>query len=267
MTALASLLVVLTFSFLITRLATVALSLTGLSGDLARLQAVSAFTGVGFTTTESERIVGHPVRRRILIVLMVLGNAGIVTAVASLILSFTGVREAEEGVWRVLWLAGGVALLWFVAVSRWIERVMDRAMRWALDRWTGLRAQDYVELLNLSGDYRVRELPVEPGEWVEGRPLHELRLFQEGITVLGIHRADGDYVGVPRGETEIEAGDRLVLYGRAEALADLDERRRGAEGNRAHEEGVREQSAERRRQGRRQDERRRDRERAESPRA
>lgn len=45
MTAIGSLLVVLTLSFLITRLATIALTLTGVSRDLARLQAVSAFTG------------------------------------------------------------------------------------------------------------------------------------------------------------------------------------------------------------------------------
>ena len=67
MTAIFSLLVVLTISFLITRLGTAALTLTGVSHELARLQAVSAFTGVGFTTTESELIVEHSVRRRILI--------------------------------------------------------------------------------------------------------------------------------------------------------------------------------------------------------
>lgn len=63
MTAIGSRLVVLTLSFLITRLATVALALTGVSADLARLQAVSAPTGVGFTTPESENIVSHPVGR------------------------------------------------------------------------------------------------------------------------------------------------------------------------------------------------------------
>ena len=52
MTAIASLFVVLTLSFLITRLATLALTLTGLSRDLARLQSVSAFTGVGYAVAD-----------------------------------------------------------------------------------------------------------------------------------------------------------------------------------------------------------------------
>ena len=249
MTAIASLLVILTFSFLVTRLATVALTLTGVSAELARLQAVSAFTGVGFTTSESENIVNHPVRRRILILLMIVGNAGIVTAVASLILSFAGVTRGE-GVTRLVWLALGVSALWIGATRDWTERGMDRVMRWALARWTRLRAVDFTELLGLSGRYRVRELAVEPGDWVEGRSLEELQLFDEGITVLGIHRAGGSYVGVPRGETEIAAGDRLVLYGGEDDIRELDARHRGSSGDEAHERAKREHTAERERQRR-----------------
>jgi len=55
------LLIILTLSILITRIATVALTLTGLSRDSARFQARSAFLGVGFTTIESESVVRHPV--------------------------------------------------------------------------------------------------------------------------------------------------------------------------------------------------------------
>ena len=256
MTAIVSLLVVLSFSFLITRLATVALTLTGLSAQLARLQSVSAFTGVGFTTGESEHLVNHPVRRRILILLMIVGNAGIVTAIASLILSFTGVQQAQEGFVRLLCLLGGVALLWMVATSRWLEVGMDRVIRWALSRWTRLQALDYAELLDLSGPYRVCELEVEENDWIEGRRLDQLRLMDEGMTVLGVHRRDGDYAGVPRGETEMEAGDRLILYGRADDLSELDERVRGAAGDEAHERGCREQSGERERQQRRWESRR-----------
>lgn len=259
MTAIASLLVVLTLSFLVTRLATVALMRTGVSRDLARLQAVSAFTGVGFTTGESERIVDHPVRRRILIGLMIFGNAGVVTAIASLILSFTGLQKAGEGLERALWLLAGIALLWIAARSPWVERGIDRIMSWAMGRFTRLRALDFVELLDLGGRYRVTELFVEPGDWVEGCDLEELDLFSEGISVLGIHRADGDYVGVPRGETPVEAGDRLVLYGREEKLAELDERDRGRAGDAAHARGQREQSEERDRQRQRDEARRRDR--------
>ena len=85
--AVVSLMVVLSFSLLVTRVATVALVHTGLSREAARFQARSAFTGVGYTTRESETIVDHPVRRRIVMWLMLIGNIGIVTAISSLLLS------------------------------------------------------------------------------------------------------------------------------------------------------------------------------------
>ena len=60
MIAVATLLVLLVAALLVTRVATVALRATGLSEEAAALQARSAFSGVGFTTEESEDIVRHP---------------------------------------------------------------------------------------------------------------------------------------------------------------------------------------------------------------
>jgi hypothetical protein len=211
---------------------------TGLSHELARLQALSALTGVGFTTSESERIVGHPVRRRILILMMLVGRGGFVTEASTLVLSFVGITTRAEGLLRGGWLAGGLLALWLVARSEWIEQHMLHMMGWALRRWTDLEAYDFVELLELAGGYRVRRIGVDPDDWVEGRSLDELRLFDEGITVLGIHRPDGSYLDVPRGETTIRAGDRLVLYGRDERLRELEDRRIGEAGSEAHFQAV-----------------------------
>jgi len=234
MTAILSLLVILTLSFLITRLASVAFALTGVSYPLAKLQAVSAFTGVGFTTSESEHIVDHPVRRRILIALMILGNAGIITAISSLVISVVSVREAERTLVMILVLVLGPILLWFVATSESVERHLSAAMRWALSRWPRLESLDYLSLLRLTGDFSVREIHVREGEWLEGKRLEECDLFQEGVLVLGIHRAGGEYVGAPRGGTRLRPHDRLVLYGRDEHLAELQDRVGGAEGDAAH---------------------------------
>ncbi len=79
-----TMLVVIIVGLIITRIATVALTYTGISRDFARFQARSAYSGVGFTTSESERIVRHPVRRRIVMILMLVGNAGIAAMVASM---------------------------------------------------------------------------------------------------------------------------------------------------------------------------------------
>ena len=74
-------LIVFTLSLVVIRIATVGLTLTGVSKDLAQFQALSAFTGSGFTTKESENIVNHPLRRRIAMHLMLLGHVGIVAVI------------------------------------------------------------------------------------------------------------------------------------------------------------------------------------------
>src|ERR687886_2691471 len=91
--AVVTVLVVLLASLLIARVGAVALTLTGMSREASRFQARSAFFGVGFTTAEAEAVVGHPVRRRIIMWLILLGNAGVVTTMGTLLISFAGGRD------------------------------------------------------------------------------------------------------------------------------------------------------------------------------
>ena len=53
--------------------------------------------------------------------------------------------------------------------------------------------------------------------------------------MLGIHRADGKYIGSPNGRTIIRLGDMLSVYGPSERLEELDIRKKGYEGDKAHE--------------------------------
>lgn len=236
-----TLLVALGLSLVITRLATIALSMTGLSEEEARFQARSAFTGTGFTTEEAEHVVNHPVRRRIVMLLMILRSAGLVTVVISLILSFVGPAGDFRKLYRVLWIVGGVVLLVGLSHSRWVDPLLQRAVRWSLKRWTRLNVVDYTSMLRLRGDYMVTQVSIGPDDWLADRPLRDCDLSQEGVTVLGVVRPDGEYVGGPTGETEIHDGDTLIVYGRSELLHELDRREKGPEGDRAHRQAVSEE--------------------------
>ncbi len=242
MVAIISLLIVLTLSILFTRIATVALSRTGLSAEAARFQARSAFTGVGFTTTESEKVVNHPVRRRVLMILMLLGNAGVVTAISSLILTFMDLDGSAEPVGvKLAVLITGLVILWAVATSKWVDLHISRIIRWALDRYTRLEVQDVMSLLHLAGGCRVSQINVHEGDWMADRKLSELGLPAEGILVLGITRKTGKYLTAPDGSTEILPNDHLILYGRSSAIDKLQTRKRDARGDRDHAEAVAEQ--------------------------
>lgn len=238
MIAIATLFVVVMLALLVTRIATVALMATGVPYDVARFQARSAMTGVGFTTSESESIVNHPIRRRIVLTLMLLGNAGLVTIMASVILSFAGTEGGSESLKRLGIILLGMVPIFLIARSDRFADVLGRVIGRSLQRWSDLDVRDMVHLMQLTRDYAISELQVQPGDWVADKPLVNLGLPDEGILVLGIQRADGSFVGAPRGGTVIHAYDMLVLYGRSSVLTDLDVRSADIDGDRAHDEAV-----------------------------
>ena len=113
-----SVIAILIFSILITRIASAALENTGLSGRSAKFQSRSAFTGCGFTTVESEKITQHPVRRQIILTLMLLGNAGIVTVIVTLLITFLHKDSSLAWYFNIAILAGGVITLWILSSSK-----------------------------------------------------------------------------------------------------------------------------------------------------
>ncbi|MFT5122106.1 MAG: hypothetical protein ACI9TH_002959 [Kiritimatiellia bacterium] len=229
-----SLLFVLFGLWLLNRIATIALVLTGLSLDSAEFQVRSALLGVGFTTSESELIVQHPVRRKIFLLLMLAGNTGIITAMVSLIITFMAIEQAPNLLHRLWWVVVGVAFLVYLARSRWVARHLSRIIKWALSRWTDIVVRDYESLMQLSEGYGISEMKCRSDEWVVDRTLGDLGLRREGVLVLGIFREKGSYVGAPKAHTRIGAGDTLILYGRTDMVSELSIRRKGLQGEREH---------------------------------
>jgi len=114
------LLLVILISALIIKIGTIALRMTGIDRETAAFQALSAFSGTGFTTSEAENIVNHPRRRKVVKALMILGNAGIVTALAMLFLSLQGAT-----VTNVLAKFGAVGVLLVILLAFPLSRGLD----------------------------------------------------------------------------------------------------------------------------------------------
>ena len=92
---------VIAISAFVVKIATIALKMTGMDEKRAHFQALSAFTGTGFTTKDSELVLHSDIRRRIIIFLMILGNAGLITVITTLVVSFgrTNVAPLLANVW------------------------------------------------------------------------------------------------------------------------------------------------------------------------
>lgn len=233
MIAVIPLLVTLALSVLVTRVGAVALTLTGMSREVARFQARSAYSGCGFTTREAEQALAHPVRRQIVMTLMLLGHLGVATVAGAVFVSV--IATAKEHTWsQFIALVVGLAILLFLSYSKWVETQLNRVIQWALQKWTKLDTRDYVSLLQLTTDFAVTELSVGANDWLASKTLIDLKLPAEGVLVLGIRRRDGEYIGAPHAETEIHAFDTVVMYGPVDRIKELDERRAGRTGDAAH---------------------------------
>jgi hypothetical protein len=173
--------------------------------------------------------------------LMLLGNAGVITAVSSLILSFVDVKNSTAIFWEMVLLTSGLLLLWALVSSNWVDRHLSTLIARGLKRYTSINVQDFNKLLHLAGEYQVNELYIAAGHWLEGKTIAEAELRREGLIVLGITRTDGNYVGAPDGKTDLRQGDNLLVYGRAEVLGELCDRSSGSAGTRKHEQTVADQ--------------------------
>jgi len=231
MIAIVSLFVVVVLSLVVTRVGAVALRLTGMSADAARFQARSALTGSGFTTSESEQVVNHPVRRKIVGILMLLGNIGLVAASGTLIVSLVGIEDGDSSsLTKLLVLAGGLILLYIIATSKAIDRLMCGVISRALLRYTELETRDFSTLLHLHGDYQIAEIRVRETDAMAGQTLAESDLKSQGVLVLGVVDLDGGFIGAPDAEHVIRAGQTLVVYGLPGSVHDLDCRCTGEDG-------------------------------------
>ena len=154
MIAVLSLLLVATLFISAARVATIALVGTGMATDVASFQARSALMGVGYTTTEAEDVINHPVRRRIILWLMTFGNAGIITGVTSMLLGFVN-AEASQTLRRAAILAVGLVVLIILTRVRFLERMLTKFTRWALARWTTLETRDLANLLRFGKNFGI----------------------------------------------------------------------------------------------------------------
>lgn len=233
MLAIVTVLFVISVSMLVTKIAAIALEHTGMERERARFQARSAFTGAGFTTAESEQVVKHPVRRNIIMKLLLLGNAGIVTAISSLIIGFTS--NPNEGHREELFiLLSGILILFMVTRSQKLERIMTRMITWFITKYSGLRPRSFARLMTIMDEYEVIEVSVEDSSWLCNTPLSELKLTEEGLLVLGIHTSNDEYNGVPRGDYVVMPDDKLIMYGKGDAIENVSKRRDKLSGKEQH---------------------------------
>lgn len=210
-------LITVVVSMLIVRAGAIALTMTGMNFDKAKFQALSAFSGTGFTTREAERVVNNPRRRKIISWLMVFGNAGIVTVIVTATSSFARAKGLEIGL-NILVLLAGLGGIYLLVkntplIRRWETFAQARLSR--MEIFEDDLAVD--ELLHLSEGYGVARIQLQESSELIDKSVSDVRSELGNVYILGIENGR-DWVPLPEPGRLLVPGDSLVIYGKLDQL-------------------------------------------------
>jgi hypothetical protein len=198
-----------------------ALMMTGLSWDTASFQAYSAFFGVGFTTKEAEMVVNHPVRRRIIRDLILAGNIGLTSALATLVVTVMESNKLDRPMLVIGSLIAGLAGIFLLFRIGVLQRLLDHAIQRTLEKAGMVHALDYELLLRIRAGMCVSEIEILPGTYLAERKLKHSRPADHGVLVLAISCEGRTLVSVPDAHAVVHAGDVVTAYGHESDLKKL----------------------------------------------
>jgi len=209
-------LMVILISMLFVRAGAIALVLTGMHYDQAKFQALSAFTATGFTTRESEKVVNHPRRRKIISTLMVGGYAGIAAVTVSGTSSL--VSTAAENIPRnVIVLVAGLVLIYLLARHMGIMKRWEDVVERLLYRSSLFEFEPVDEMLHLAEGYGLVKIDVIAASPLCGQSIIQIGDIHKDALILGIERGQ-TWITARHTHEPLEAGDQLVIYGRLNLL-------------------------------------------------
>ena len=225
---------VVIIAYFVVKIGAVAFELTGLNSEQAIFQSVSAFTGTGFTTRESELIAARKDRRKIASILMILGSAGFVTLIATLVSTITPGNTAKSlipGMEKIIpafmmhYFNLGIILLLLFAVyklfhsSRLSSFLMSKVQEQMVDKKLIQRARFEELLLNAKG-YGISQIELTEKNPLLGKSLSGSELRTNDILVLSVERGS-EHIVNPAASTKMRLHDTLVCFGKLENIRSI----------------------------------------------
>ncbi len=216
MSAVLPVIIIVVIFFFIIRVATVILKLTGMDESTARFQAISAFTGTGFTTKEAETIFEEQIRKKTIVVLMVLGKVGIVSVIASLFLSF-GQGDIVADLEKAAILLAFVFILYKMTTLGGFSKALNKFIEKRIVAKGIVRQKTLEEIFHLPKGYGLAQLTITAKSKENGVTLEKAGFSNKDILILSIERKD-KLISFPHAKDVIQKGDKLLCYGLVENI-------------------------------------------------
>lgn len=132
---------------------------------------MSALSGTGFTTSESELILQTPERRRILTVLIITSSIGLASVVATLVIGAFGIEETASGLlMQIVAIILAIAFVRYVLFSSIVDEfICGIAHAWLVKRMAHAPYSVLYQLdaENFLAEHTVAAVPENKEDWPE----------------------------------------------------------------------------------------------------
>ncbi|MDR7239379.1 hypothetical protein [Neobacillus drentensis] len=192
--------------------------LTGLKLEVSRFQVISLMTGTGFTTGESELILGHPIRRKLATFLILFGAFSL----AVIISTISNFLSDDLRLNHILYIAGAVMLVFGVLKLARVQTILAKLFHKQMKQHVELGDLPIRDVFLTDKNDYLLNLHIYTNSFLVYKTLNQVIKEHEQFefVVLFIKRGE---VKIRRDiyNEKIHEGDQLFLFGDKRFLTDF----------------------------------------------
>ncbi|MDP1383446.1 TrkA C-terminal domain-containing protein [Priestia megaterium] len=192
---------------------TILFSVTGIKRQVARFQVISLMTGTGFTTGESEVILGHPFRRRLGIFLILFGAFSFAVIISSL----SNILSNDVLTPKVLYIEAGLIFLFFLLKLPFFQKVLSDKFKEKSEETFEIDELPVSQILLTDEADCLLEIKIDEKSSYIRKSVNECIHKEEDILVLFLMRGELR-IRNKLNDCKIQAGDRLLVYGNKQVI-------------------------------------------------
>lgn len=187
---------------------TILFSITGIKRPVSRFQVISLMTGTGFTTGESELILGHPFRRKLGIFLILFGAFSFAVIISSL----SNILSNNVLTPRVLYIEAGLIFLFFLLKLPFFQKILSDKFKKKSEKTFEIYELPVSQILLTNETDHLLEIKIDEKSSYIRKSINEFIHKDEDILVLFLMRGDLR-IRNKLTHCKVQAGDRLLVYG------------------------------------------------------
>lgn len=189
--------------------------LTGLKVEVSRFQVISMMTGTGFTTGESELILGHPIRRKLATFLILFGAFSLAVIISSISQFLANDLRTIEIVTTAAVVIVVFCILKLPGIRRMLSNVFNRELKQNVEL-VDLPIRDI--FLKNKEDVLI-DLHLFEGSHLVGTTLNNTVENHDELELVVLFIKQGDvFIKKNIYSTPLHEGDQLLLFGKKSVI-------------------------------------------------